>query len=119
MQTQCQEQEKKIIFSKLREQKQLRSESSLPPLHMPGTLLTFPTVPAKRKAVVRGVGSIEYGSKSFWRSGVREREATMAKKKKVRVDLRKNRTKPPRPNDWTRGFQEHGFTEEGTLQDER
>jgi len=42
----------------------------------------------------------------------------MAKKKK-RVELRKNRTKPPRPRQWTRGFQEHGFTEEATLNDER
>jgi ribosome biogenesis GTPase len=41
----------------------------------------------------------------------------MAKKK--RVDLRKNRTKPPRPNDWTRGFQQHGFEEEATLGGER
>src|SRR6516164_2581656 len=32
----------------------------------------------------------------------------MAKKKKIRVDLRKNRSKPPRPRDWTRSFQEHG-----------
>lgn len=39
----------------------------------------------------------------------------MAKKKKVRVDLRKNRSKPPRQRDWTRGFQEHGFAEEATL----
>ena len=31
----------------------------------------------------------------------------MAKKKK-RVELRKNRTKPPRPNAWTRGFAEGG-----------
>src|SRR5205085_6878493 len=36
----------------------------------------------------------------------------VSKKKKVRVELRKNRSKPPRPNNWTRGFQEHGF--EGT-----
>ena len=43
----------------------------------------------------------------------------MAKKKKVRVDLRKNRTKPPRPNDWTRGFQEHGFDEQATTGSER
>jgi ribosome biogenesis GTPase len=42
----------------------------------------------------------------------------MAKKKK-RVELRKNRTKPPRPNQWTRGFQEHGFSDEATLNDER
>jgi ribosome biogenesis GTPase len=35
----------------------------------------------------------------------------MAKKKKVRVDLRKNRSKPPRERHWTRDFQEHG--EEG------
>jgi ribosome biogenesis GTPase len=43
----------------------------------------------------------------------------MAKKKKVRVDLRKNRSKPPRPRQWTRGFQEHGFAEEATPQQER
>src|SRR5271169_6476496 len=43
----------------------------------------------------------------------------MAKKKKVRVDLRKNRSKPPRDRQWTRGFQEHGFAEEATAADER
>src|SRR6266852_5875014 len=43
----------------------------------------------------------------------------MAKKKKVRVDLRKNRSKPPRQRQWTRGFHEHGFTEEATTNDER
>jgi ribosome biogenesis GTPase len=43
----------------------------------------------------------------------------MAKKKKVRVELRKNRFHPPRPKDWTRGFQEHGFAEEATAGDER
>lgn len=43
----------------------------------------------------------------------------MAKKKKVRVDLRKNRSKPPRQRDWTRGFQEHGFTDEATSSGER
>jgi ribosome biogenesis GTPase len=39
----------------------------------------------------------------------------VGKKKKIRVDLRKNRAKPPRQRDWTRGFQEHGFAEEATL----
>jgi ribosome biogenesis GTPase len=43
----------------------------------------------------------------------------MAKKKKVRVDLRKNRSKPPRQRHWTRGFQEHGFADEATTNDER
>jgi ribosome biogenesis GTPase len=43
----------------------------------------------------------------------------MAKKKKVRVDMRKNRSKPPRQRQWTRGFQEHGFAEEATTQGER
>jgi ribosome biogenesis GTPase len=43
----------------------------------------------------------------------------MAKKKKIRVDLRKNRSKPPRPRHWTRGFQEHGFTDEATRNEER
>ncbi len=43
----------------------------------------------------------------------------MAKKKKVRVDLRKNRSKPPRPRQWTRDFQDHGFAEEATTGQER
>jgi ribosome biogenesis GTPase len=43
----------------------------------------------------------------------------MSKKKKVRVELRKNRAKPPRQNDFTRGFQDHGFTEEATVTGER
>lgn len=43
----------------------------------------------------------------------------MAKKKKVRVELRKNRSKPPRPHQWTRDFQDHGFTEEATTGQER
>jgi ribosome biogenesis GTPase len=32
----------------------------------------------------------------------------MSKKKKVRVDMRKNRSKPARQQGWTRSFQEHG-----------
>ena len=40
-------------------------------------------------------------------------------KKKVRVELRKNRTKPPRANEWTRGFQAHGYQDEATAADER
>ncbi len=43
----------------------------------------------------------------------------MAKQKKVRVELRKNRSKPPRHNHWTRGFQAHGYAEEATIGDER
>jgi ribosome biogenesis GTPase len=43
----------------------------------------------------------------------------MSKKKKVRVDLRKNRSKPPRPRQWTRDFQDHGFAEEATAGQER
>jgi ribosome biogenesis GTPase len=43
----------------------------------------------------------------------------MAKKKKIRVELRKNRAKPPRERDWTRGFQDHGFEDEATKADER
>jgi ribosome biogenesis GTPase len=43
----------------------------------------------------------------------------VAKKKKVRVDMRKNRSKPPRKRHWTRGFQEHGFAEEATTGGER
>jgi ribosome biogenesis GTPase len=43
----------------------------------------------------------------------------MSKKKKVRVELRKNRTKPPRPRNWTRGFREHGFEDEATPGQER
>ena len=43
----------------------------------------------------------------------------MAKNNKKRVELRKNRTKPPRVHQWTRDFQVHGFTDEATLGDER
>src|SRR5262245_46476329 len=43
----------------------------------------------------------------------------MGKKKKVRVDLRKNRSKPPRQRDWTRGYKEHGYAEDATPLDER
>jgi ribosome biogenesis GTPase len=43
----------------------------------------------------------------------------MGKKKKVRVELRKNRAKPPRQKDFTRGFQAHGFEDEATLSGER
>jgi ribosome biogenesis GTPase len=42
----------------------------------------------------------------------------MAKKKK-RVELRKNRSKPPRDKGWTRGFAEHGFAEDAPLNQER
>ncbi len=41
----------------------------------------------------------------------------MAKKK--RVEFRKNRSKPPRANDFTSGFQKHGFQEEATVSGER
>src|SRR5439155_15248029 len=43
----------------------------------------------------------------------------MAKKKKVRVEMRKNRSKPPRPRDWTRSFQQHGGHDDATLSKER
>ncbi|QVL31190.1 ribosome small subunit-dependent GTPase A [Telmatocola sphagniphila] len=43
----------------------------------------------------------------------------MGKKKKVRVELRKNRSKPPRDHSWTKGFGEHGFEELAPLSDER
>ena len=43
----------------------------------------------------------------------------MAKKKKIRVDLRKNRAKPARKRDWTSGFREHGFEDEASPPDER
>ncbi|MBI2807399.1 MAG: ribosome small subunit-dependent GTPase A [Planctomycetes bacterium] len=42
----------------------------------------------------------------------------MAKKKK-RVDLKKNRSKPARDKGWTRGFQQHGYTEEAPVSAER
>jgi ribosome biogenesis GTPase len=42
----------------------------------------------------------------------------MAKKKK-RIELRKNRSKPPRDKGWTRAFAEHGGTEDTTPAQER
>jgi ribosome biogenesis GTPase len=43
----------------------------------------------------------------------------MAKKKKIRVELRKNRSKPPRPRHWTRGFQQDGLAEDTAAGQER
>jgi ribosome biogenesis GTPase len=43
----------------------------------------------------------------------------MAKKKKVRVDLRKNRSKPPRRRGWTRAFHKEGLEEDTTPTGER
>jgi ribosome biogenesis GTPase len=43
----------------------------------------------------------------------------MARKKKVRVDLRKNRSKPPRQRTWTRDFQAEEVTEDSTPLGER
>src|ERR1700730_12087640 len=43
----------------------------------------------------------------------------MAKKKKIRVELRKNRSKPARPRNWTRGYREHGYEEVATAGQER
>jgi ribosome biogenesis GTPase len=43
----------------------------------------------------------------------------MAKKKKVRIDLRKNRSKPPRRRQWTRDFREHGDREDAAPSEER
>ncbi len=43
----------------------------------------------------------------------------MAKKKKIRVELRKNLAKPPRDNRWTQEFADHGFEDEATKSDER
>ncbi|GIW81010.1 MAG: putative ribosome biogenesis GTPase RsgA [Gemmatales bacterium] len=41
------------------------------------------------------------------------------KKKKIRVDLRKNRSKPPRPRHWTKTFQERGLDDDATPTEER
>ncbi len=43
----------------------------------------------------------------------------MSKKKKVRVELRKNRAKPPRQRDWTRAYQEHGSHDDRHVGQER
>lgn len=43
----------------------------------------------------------------------------MSKKKKVRVDLRKNRSKPPRAKQWTRTFQAEGLDEDTSRSAER
>ncbi len=37
----------------------------------------------------------------------------------MRVELRKNRSKPPRDKGWTREFHEHGFAEDAPLSEER
>ena len=43
----------------------------------------------------------------------------MAKKKKIRVDLRKNRNTKPRERKWTRGYEQHGFADESLPLEER
>ena len=43
----------------------------------------------------------------------------MSKKKKVRIELRKNRSKPPRDRTWTQQFADHGFAEAAPLSEER
>jgi ribosome biogenesis GTPase len=44
----------------------------------------------------------------------------VSKKRKVRVELRKNRSKPPREQGWTKQFHEHGFqADDGSSQGER
>src|SRR5689334_12830523 len=43
----------------------------------------------------------------------------MSKKKKVRVDMRKNRSKPPRENDLTRAYEEGGDATDETRSTER
>jgi ribosome biogenesis GTPase len=43
----------------------------------------------------------------------------MAKKKKIRVELRKNRSKPPRPRHWTRSFQQDAIAEDVNPAQER
>jgi ribosome biogenesis GTPase len=35
----------------------------------------------------------------------------MSKRRKIRIDLRKNRSRPPRAQGWTREYAEHGFQE--------
>lgn len=40
-------------------------------------------------------------------------------KKKVRVDMRKNRSQPPRDRSWTQEFKDHGFEEKAPAYDER
>jgi ribosome biogenesis GTPase / thiamine phosphate phosphatase len=43
----------------------------------------------------------------------------MAKKKKIRVELRKNRSKPPRKRHWTRSFRQDDLPEDATPGQER
>jgi ribosome biogenesis GTPase len=43
----------------------------------------------------------------------------MAKKKKIRADFRKNRACRPRPGDWTRQFEQHGFEDDAPEKAER
>ena len=49
---------------------------------------------------------------------MQDRGRLMAKKK-VRVDMRKNRSQPPRDRSWTQEFKDHGFDEKATAHDER
>jgi ribosome biogenesis GTPase len=46
-------------------------------------------------------------------------QVAMSKKKKTRVELRKNRSKPPRSREWTRGYRAHGYEDEAPQSQER
>jgi ribosome biogenesis GTPase / thiamine phosphate phosphatase len=72
----------------------------------------------KLPAIVEATAGLSPGFAGRVREAA-EYNCGMAKKKKIRVDMRKNLAKPPRDNRWTRDFQAHGFAEEDTTSDER
>src|SRR4051812_41857973 len=66
-------------------------------------------MPDYRSAVAGQPGTRGYNGRG---GAVRCEEAGMAKKKKVRIELRKNRNGVPRENAWTRKFDEQDATVE-------
>jgi ribosome biogenesis GTPase / thiamine phosphate phosphatase len=59
--------------------------------------------------LTQGNGDITSGASDVAvRTKIGKNKMCMAKKKKIRVELRKNRSKPARAGDFTRGYRQHG-----------
>src|SRR5260370_878090 len=74
--------------------------------------------PLPRQRVCGNRTAARPGRSATMRRKLAREGGRMAKKKKIRVDLRKNRNTKPRDRQWTRGYQEHGDTDEAGAQGE-
>ena len=80
---------------------------------------TFLPSHPKARAFARFLGADRIAGLAGGEAGNPGYNAGMSKKKKIRVELRKNLAKPPRDKRWTQEFADHGFEDEATKSDER